>query len=131
MFPKGLILTSPRSVTAIKLAESPSLDSWRKLPTFCIGQSTETIARNQLGLEQISGTDSGNSKNLANYILSNLEKVDDESRRNSVLDTLCSAEDVINLPEHPNPPGLTTGDLKVNLLKHQVCSGSPILMIQY
>lgn len=63
-------------------------------------------------------------------ILSNLEKVDDESRRNSVLDTLCSAEDVINLPEHPNPPGLTTGDLKVNLLKHQVCSGSPILMIQ-
>ncbi|KAL5485063.1 ARC19 [Sanghuangporus weigelae] len=53
-------------------------------------------------------------------ILGSLEKVDDENRRNSVLDTLCSAEDVINLPEHPNPPGLATGDLTVNLLKHQI-----------
>ncbi|KAL5507134.1 ARC19 [Sanghuangporus vaninii] len=53
-------------------------------------------------------------------ILGSLEKVDDENRRNSVLDTLCSAEDVMNLPEHPNPPGLATGDLTVNLLKHQI-----------
>ncbi|THH08085.1 hypothetical protein EW145_g2943 [Phellinidium pouzarii] len=52
-------------------------------------------------------------------ILNNLEKVDDESRRSSLLDTLCSTEDVINLPVHPNPPGVASGDLMVNLLKHQ------------
>ncbi|KAI0743822.1 SNF2 family N-terminal domain-containing protein [Daedaleopsis nitida] len=52
-------------------------------------------------------------------ILNNLEKVDDEGRRASLLDTLCSVDDVLGLPEHPNPPGLGTGELKVNLLKHQ------------
>ena len=53
-------------------------------------------------------------------ILNSLEKVDDEGRRTSLLDTLCSTEDVLALPMHPNPPGIQTGDLKVNLLKHQV-----------
>ncbi|EKM54585.1 uncharacterized protein PHACADRAFT_197015 [Phanerochaete carnosa HHB-10118-sp] len=52
-------------------------------------------------------------------ILNSLEKVDDEGRRSSLLDQLCSTEDVLKLPEHLNPPGLATGDLKVNLLKHQ------------
>ncbi|CAL1707747.1 unnamed protein product [Somion occarium] len=52
-------------------------------------------------------------------ILNNLEKVDDEGRRSGLLDTLCSTGDVLNLPQHENPPGLATGDLKVNLLKHQ------------
>ncbi len=53
-------------------------------------------------------------------ILNNLEKVDDEGRRSSLLDTLCSVDDVLSLPEHPNPPGIGTGELMVNLLKHQV-----------
>ena len=53
-------------------------------------------------------------------ILNSLEKVDDEGRRSSLLDSLCSTDDVLALPTHPNPPGLQTGDLKVNLLKHQV-----------
>lgn len=53
-------------------------------------------------------------------MLNNLEKVDDESRRSSLLDTLCSMEDVLNLPLHPNPPSISNGDLKVDLLKHQV-----------
>ena len=53
-------------------------------------------------------------------MLNTLEKVDDEGRRSSLLDELCSTDDVLKLPEHPNPPGLATGDLKVNLLKHQV-----------
>jgi SWI/SNF-related matrix-associated actin-dependent regulator of chromatin subfamily A3 len=53
-------------------------------------------------------------------ILNNLEKVDDESRRGSLLDNVCSKEDVLNLPVHPDPPGIASGDLKVNLLKHQV-----------
>jgi len=53
--------------------------------------------------------------------LSNLEKVDDEGRRCSMLDILCSTDDVLNLPLHPNPPGILSGELTVNLLKHQVC----------
>ena len=54
-------------------------------------------------------------------MLSNLEKVDDEGRRSSMLDTLCSVDDVLNLPLHPSPPGILSGELTVDLLKHQVC----------
>jgi len=57
-------------------------------------------------------------------MLANLDKVDDEGRRSSLLDTLCSAEDVLNLPEHPNPPGIASGELRVDLLRHQVCDYS-------
>ncbi|KAH7924627.1 hypothetical protein BV22DRAFT_1129678 [Leucogyrophana mollusca] len=52
-------------------------------------------------------------------MLSSLEKVDDEGRRASLLDALCSTDDVLNLPVHPSPPGVASGDLVVNLLKHQ------------
>jgi len=54
-------------------------------------------------------------------MLANLNKVDDEGRRSSLLDTLCSTEDVLNLPEHPNPPSIASGELRVDLLRHQVC----------
>lgn len=53
-------------------------------------------------------------------ILDNLEKVNDEGRRASLLDQLLSTDDVLALPEHPNPPGIDAGNLTVNLLKHQV-----------
>ncbi|KAI0256048.1 SNF2 family N-terminal domain-containing protein [Lactifluus subvellereus] len=51
--------------------------------------------------------------------LANLERVDDEGRRSSLLDTLCSTEDVWNLPEHPSPPSIRSGELRVDLLRHQ------------
>ncbi|KAI0344734.1 hypothetical protein BDW22DRAFT_1354880 [Trametopsis cervina] len=51
-------------------------------------------------------------------ILNNLEKVDSEGRRASLLDSLCSVEDALDLPVHPSPPG-KDGDLTVDLLKHQ------------
>jgi SWI/SNF-related matrix-associated actin-dependent regulator of chromatin subfamily A3 len=57
-------------------------------------------------------------------MLANLEKVDDDGRRSSLLDTLCSTEDILNLPEHPSPPGIASGELRVDLLKHQVCDCS-------
>lgn len=56
--------------------------------------------------------------------LANLEKVDDEDRRSSLLDALCSTDDVLNLPEHPSPPGIASGELRVDLLRHQVCDHS-------
>lgn len=52
-------------------------------------------------------------------MLNTLEKVNDEGRRSSLLDTLCSQGDVLKLPLYPNPPGTAIGDLKVDLLKHQ------------
>ncbi|KAF9024848.1 hypothetical protein BDZ89DRAFT_1068783 [Hymenopellis radicata] len=52
-------------------------------------------------------------------ILNTLEKVDDEGRRSSLLDSVCASEDVLNLPLHPDPPGIAKGDLVVDLMKHQ------------
>ncbi|KAI9442268.1 SNF2 family N-terminal domain-containing protein [Lactarius indigo] len=49
-------------------------------------------------------------------MLANLERVDDEGRRSSLLDTLCSTDDVLDLPEHPSPPGIASGELRVDLL---------------
>jgi SWI/SNF-related matrix-associated actin-dependent regulator of chromatin subfamily A3 len=53
-------------------------------------------------------------------MISALEKVDDEGRRATLLDTLFSTEDILSLPEHLNPPGIASGELTVDLLKHQV-----------
>ncbi|KAG1890243.1 SNF2 family N-terminal domain-containing protein [Suillus subluteus] len=52
-------------------------------------------------------------------MLGSLEKVDNEGRRASLLDALCSVDDILNLPVHPAPPGVASGDLVVDLLKHQ------------
>ncbi|KAH9176256.1 SNF2 family N-terminal domain-containing protein [Lactarius sanguifluus] len=52
-------------------------------------------------------------------VLANLERVDDEGRRSSLLDTLCSTDDILDLPEHPSPPGIASGELRVDLLRHQ------------
>lgn len=58
---------------------------------------------------------------LATMMASMGTKVDDASRRTSVLDALCG-EDVLELPECEDAvkPGLVKGNLKVDLLKHQV-----------
>lgn len=53
-------------------------------------------------------------------LLASLEKVNDEGRRSSLLDSLCSNEDILNLPLYPNPPGIASGELTVDLLRHQV-----------
>ena len=63
-------------------------------------------------------------------MLSNLEKVDDEGRRNSLLDTLCSTDDVMNMPLYENPPGISTGEMTVNLMKHQVPFGNIYKLIE-
>ncbi|KAG1816100.1 SNF2 family N-terminal domain-containing protein, partial [Suillus subaureus] len=52
-------------------------------------------------------------------MLGSLEKVDNEGKRASLLDALCSVDDILNLPVHPAPPGVASGDLVVDLLKHQ------------
>ncbi|KAJ3534925.1 hypothetical protein NMY22_g6710 [Coprinellus aureogranulatus] len=53
-------------------------------------------------------------------MLNTLEKVNDEGRRESLLDTICTKDDILNLPVHADPPGTAKGNLKVDLLKHQL-----------
>jgi hypothetical protein len=54
-------------------------------------------------------------------MLNSLEKVDDEGRRASLLDTLCTTDDVLSMPTYSTPPGISSGELTVDLLKHQAC----------
>lgn len=54
-------------------------------------------------------------------MIADCEKVNDESRRTSLLDTLCSTDDVLSMPTYQGtPPGIATGELTVDLLKHQL-----------
>lgn len=53
-------------------------------------------------------------------VFARLEKVNDESRRASLLDGLCSTTDVLSMPVFESPPGIATGELTVDLLKHQL-----------
>lgn len=63
-------------------------------------------------------------------MIDGLEKVNDEGRRSSLLDNLCSTEDILSLPLHPDPPGIKKGNLKVDLLKHQV-RGASLKLLRY
>ncbi|KAF7306156.1 hypothetical protein HMN09_00770900 [Mycena chlorophos] len=56
--------------------------------------------------------------NALKAALDTMEKVDDERRRNSLLDQLLSADDIFNLPTCPDAPGKGKG-LRVDLLRHQ------------
>ena len=48
-------------------------------------------------------------------MLNSLEKVDDEGRRASLLDTLCATEDVLSMPTYATPPGISSGESTVDL----------------
>lgn len=64
-------------------------------------------------------TEAQKSAELA-QLLQGIEKVDDDKRRSAVLDVVCSVEDILELPLYPDPPSIESGELNVNLLKHQV-----------
>ncbi|XP_077278181.1 uroporphyrinogen III synthase 1 isoform X2 [Temnothorax americanus] len=73
----GLILTSPRTVEAVALAakEDPSiLYHWKQMPAYCIGPATDSLARSQLNLLHCVGSDSGNSKRLAEKIVLDMKE---------------------------------------------------------
>ncbi|PVF99077.1 hypothetical protein CPB86DRAFT_784078 [Serendipita vermifera] len=64
-----------------------------------------------------SSMDSARAAQLSG-IIANLSKLDDSSRRETLLNTLCG-DDVLELPVHPSPPSLKSGHLNTDLLKHQ------------
>ncbi|TDL17295.1 hypothetical protein BD410DRAFT_794458 [Rickenella mellea] len=88
-----------------------------RMPSRTSGMTAEQAKRQRA--QQLAQQEALRKAAELRQMLNNLEKVDDEGRRESLLDTLCSKDDVLNLPLHPNPPGIQSGDLVVNLLKHQ------------
>lgn len=73
----GLILTSPRTVEAISLAakeDANIMHHWQQTPVFCVGPATDSLARNQLNLQHCIGSESGNSKKLAERIILDIKE---------------------------------------------------------
>lgn len=73
----GLILTSPRTVEAVALAakeDASILYHWEQMPAYCVGPATESLARSQLNLQHCVGSQSGNSKQLAEKIVLDVKK---------------------------------------------------------
>ncbi|KAL0134446.1 hypothetical protein PUN28_001317 [Cardiocondyla obscurior] len=73
----GLILTSPRTVEAVALAarkDASILDQWKQMPAYCVGPATDSLARSQLNLQHCIGSQSGNSKRLAEKIVLDTKK---------------------------------------------------------
>ncbi|CAL1685313.1 unnamed protein product [Lasius platythorax] len=73
----GLILTSPRAVEAISLAvkeDANILYHWQQTPAYCVGPATDSLARNRLNLQRCIGSQSGNSKQLAEKIILDIKK---------------------------------------------------------
>ena len=110
--------THARAASTYTSRRDPYSTSHSSLPRQ---QYTPTLTPAQEAAQKKLAEDMRKAAELR-QILNNLEKVDDEGRRANLLDQLLSTEDVLGLPEHPNPPGIDTGNLTVNLLKHQVCT---------
>ncbi|KAF8588628.1 hypothetical protein K439DRAFT_1651796 [Ramaria rubella] len=60
-------------------------------------------------------------------MLNSLEKVDDEGRRSSLLDTLCTTDDILNLPVHAAPPSVSSGELTSQALQWCLERENPLL----
>jgi SWI/SNF-related matrix-associated actin-dependent regulator of chromatin subfamily A3 len=55
-------------------------------------------------------------------VIDSFESVSDDSRRASLLDSLCSTDNILNLPvqQDPPPPSVESGELVSNLMRHQL-----------
>ncbi|XP_012533673.1 uroporphyrinogen-III synthase isoform X2 [Monomorium pharaonis] len=73
----GLILTSPRTVEAVTLAvkeDTSILRHWKQMPAYCVGSATDSLARSQLNLQNCIGSQTGNSKQLAEKIVLDVKR---------------------------------------------------------
>lgn len=68
-------------------------------------------------LSRITPAEAEKAAQLAS-IMSNMAQLDDTSRRETLLNSLCG-QDVLELPLHPDPPTVESGLLNADLLKHQ------------
>lgn len=75
----GLILTSGRSVEAVKSAiDISNLEKWKGLRNYCVGQTTERKITTDLGSGWTvrGGAETGNAEQLSELILQDLKDVD-------------------------------------------------------
>jgi len=71
----GLILTSPRSVEAVKEAAVHLPDGWKQKRHYCVGIQTRDTAIRLLGdLPNLTGEQCGNAINLSEVILKELPR---------------------------------------------------------
>ena len=52
------------------------MDPWKKLPAYCVGPSTESIARKALSFLNCLGSQCGSAENLAKFITTNADSKD-------------------------------------------------------
>lgn len=50
------------------------LHHWEQVPAYCVGPATDSLARSQLNLQHCIGSQSGNSKQLAEKIVLDIKK---------------------------------------------------------
>jgi len=101
------------------IQQTPSISAAQRK---AMQRQQETFMKQQASLEKAAEL---------SQMIANLEKVDDESRRHTLLDSLCSVDDILSLPLHPDPPSIQKGNLKVDLLRHQVRSLSCCYLCQF
>ncbi|XP_029045510.1 uroporphyrinogen-III synthase [Osmia bicornis bicornis] len=72
----GMILTSRRAAEAIGLVSKDDnvLHPWKSLPVYCVGTATESFAKSHLGSENCFGSQTGNSKELAELLVASIAK---------------------------------------------------------
>ncbi|XP_043278684.1 uroporphyrinogen-III synthase [Venturia canescens] len=72
----GLIVTSRRTIEAIgsALQGHQIPNEWKKLPVFCVGPATSSFAEKSLNFENCLGSNCGNSRELANYIIKEISQ---------------------------------------------------------
>ncbi|QRW08198.1 SWI/SNF-related matrix-associated actin-dependent regulator of chromatin subfamily A member 3-like 3 [Ceratobasidium sp. AG-Ba] len=115
----GIALTQTASYSAGSSAGPSYLAGPANNPMYIDGQSSsQPQLAHQRALEMIEAQRRASE---LRDMLDGLQKIDDEGRRANFLDAIYEQEkqDILNLPEHPSPPGIEEGSLTVDLLKHQ------------
>jgi SWI/SNF-related matrix-associated actin-dependent regulator of chromatin subfamily A3 len=103
-------------------AAGPSYASGSSQNSLYSQDSSSQSSQPQLSQRAMEAFEAQRRAEELRVMLAGLEKVDDEGRRANFLDALYGTQtaDILNLPEHPSPPGKEEGSLSVDLLKHQV-----------
>lgn len=115
----GVALTQNPSYSASAAAGPSYASGSSNNPMYVESSSQPSSQMSQQAMEALAAQRRAEELRV---MLAGLEKVDDEGRRANFLDALygTAAQDILNLPEHPSPPGKEEGSLTVDLLKHQV-----------
>ena len=71
----GLILTSPRTVDAVReaLGDTPLPEEWKSLHNYSVGEVTHHLAMTTLDHLYTKGKETGNASNLADFIKENFD----------------------------------------------------------